>query len=180
MPYDRYTEITFDYGCVIDKNLWEQVQEKVKKMYEFKAKGVKRCYPLSGLLMLQDGSHFVGNGAWGKTCQSTYYYNQANKVRVRTEVFERKTEKMLNHFIECSKEFQSSMSNYMSQKDDAINILTEKIDEIDTQLKEIDLERERLDKRLDFLLNDDPIEVDESLRNECRKQYLSKKSKSKS
>lgn len=69
------------------------------------------------------------------------------------------------------------MSSYMDQKDDAVNILTEKIDEIDTQLKEIDLERERLDKRLDFLLNDDPIEVDESLRNECRKQYLSKKSR---
>ena len=65
----------------------------------------------------------------------------------------------------------------MDQKDDAVNILTEKINEIDTQLKEIDLERQQLDKRLDFLLNDDPIKVDESLRSECRKQYLSKKSK---
>ena len=82
MPYDRYTEITFDYGCVIDKNLWEQVQEKIKRMYKLKDRGVKRCYPLSGLLVLQDGSHFVGSSAWGKTCQSTYYYNQANKIRV--------------------------------------------------------------------------------------------------
>ena len=28
MPYERYAEVTFNYGCVIDKDLWEQVQEK--------------------------------------------------------------------------------------------------------------------------------------------------------
>ena len=53
------------------------------------------------------------------------------------------------------------MIDYMSQKDDAVNILTEKINAIDTQLKEVDLERKQFDKRLDFLLDGDPTEIDQ-------------------
>ena len=180
MPYDRYTEITFDYGCVVDKDLWEKVQEKVERLYIFKSKGVKRCYPLSGLLMLKDGSHFVGSGAWGETCKSTYYYNKANKIRVRTEIFEKETEKMLSQFMKSSKEFQSSMVDYMSQKDDTVNLLTEKINAIDTQLKEVDLERKQFDKRLDFLLDGEHTEteeIDQLLKDDYKRQYLNKKNK---
>ena len=34
-----------------------------------------------------------------------------------------------------------------------------------------------MDKRLDFLLKDDPTKIDQSLKNEYEKQYLSKKTK---
>ena len=39
MPYERYAEVTFNYGCVIDKDLWEQVQGKIQAMEESRAKG---------------------------------------------------------------------------------------------------------------------------------------------
>lgn len=177
MPYDRYTEIKFNHGYVIDKDLWKRVQEKVKKMYESKTRGIKHCYPLSGLLMLKDGSHFVGSGAWGNTCKSTYYYNKANRIRVRTEIFEKETEKILKQFIEGSKEFQSSIVDYMNQKDDTVNILTEKINEINGQIKEMDLERKQFDKRLSFLLDGGHTEVNQDLKDEYKERYLDKKIK---
>ena len=112
MPYDRYAEISFDYGCVIDEKLWNKVQEKVNTMDQLKTKGVKHCYPLSGLLVHEDGSKFVGSGAWGRQSQKwTYYFNQANKIRVSTEVFEKKVEEVLHQITQSSEEFRESFKS---------------------------------------------------------------------
>ena len=32
MPYERFTEVELTHGCVIDKRLWQQVQDKVKEL----------------------------------------------------------------------------------------------------------------------------------------------------
>ncbi len=79
--------------------------------------------------------------------------------------------------MECSKELQSSIVDYMSQRDNAVNILTEKINVIDTQLKEVDLERKQFDKRLDFLIDGEHTETDQLLKDDYKRQYLSKKIK---
>ena len=89
MPYERYVEVKLPHGCVVDERLWQRVQDKIKELDGTRTKGTKHCYPLSGLLFFDDGSGFVGSGAWGRNAtKSTYYYNRANKVRVRTGVFE--------------------------------------------------------------------------------------------
>ena len=71
MPYERFTEVQFDYGYVIERDLWDKVQAKIIEMDNSRAKGTKRCYPLSGLLEFTDGSSFAGSGAWGKSYKST-------------------------------------------------------------------------------------------------------------
>ena len=37
MPYERYTEVKLKHGCVIDKELWQRVQDKVKELDESRA-----------------------------------------------------------------------------------------------------------------------------------------------
>ena len=61
MPYERFTEVELTHGCVIDKGLWQQVQDKVKELDESRAQAINHCYPLSGLLLFHDKSSFVGN-----------------------------------------------------------------------------------------------------------------------
>ena len=72
MPYERYTEVDLDHGCIIDKELWQRVQAKVKELDESRAQATRHCFPLSGLLVYTDGSSFAGNSAWGNTTRLAY------------------------------------------------------------------------------------------------------------
>ena len=37
MPYERFAEVELGHGCVIDKELWRRVQDKVKELDESRA-----------------------------------------------------------------------------------------------------------------------------------------------
>ena len=171
MPYERFTEVELGHGCVIDKGLWQKVQDKVKELDESRAQASKHCYPLSGLLFFHDKSNFVGSSAWGRTRRSTYYYNSANKIRVRSEVFEAEAEKILRQVVENALEFQKSIADYTARKENSIGILARKIAEIDTRLDKVMAERHSLDKRLSFLLADDDLEMAQLFRTEYRRQF---------
>ena len=171
MPYDRYTEVKLNHGCVIDEELWQRVQDKIKDLDESRARGVKRCYPLSGLLVFNDGSGFVGSGAWGNTCKSTYYYNKTNNLRVRTEIFESEAEKVLQQIIENSSKFQESIADFSARKENSVGVVERKISEIDTRLGELSDERRDLDERLSFLLSGGKREMAESFRGEYERQF---------
>lgn len=158
------------HGCVIDTDLWQRVQYKVKELDESRAQASKHCYPLSGLLFFHDESNFVGSSAWGRTRRSTYYYNSANKIRVRSEVFEAEAEKILRQVAENAPEFQKSIADYASRKENSIGILARKIAEIDTKLGKVMAERQSLDKRLTFLLKGGE-EMAESFRSEYKRQF---------
>ena len=171
MPYERFVEVELEHGCVIDKGLWHQVQDKIKELDGSRAQASKHCYPLSGLLVFTDGSNFTGSSAWGNTRKSTYYHNKAHKLRVRSEVFEAEAEKILRHAADNSTKFQKSIANYLARKESSISIVVGKISEVDARLAEIITERQQLDKRLSFLLNDDDLTMAQSFRGEYKKQF---------
>ena len=171
MPYERFAEVELGHGCVIDEGLWRQVQDKVKELDESRAQATRHCYPLSGLLVFSDGSSFAGNSAWGNTCRSTYYYNNANKIRVRSEIFEAEAEKILRQVADNSPAFQKSLADYAARKENSIGIVAKKITEIDVQLDKVDTERKSLDKRLNFLLDDDDLEMAQSFRGEYKRRF---------
>ena len=148
------------------------MQDKVKEISESRAKATRHCYPLSGLLEFEDGSGFVGSGAWGRTCKSTYYYNKDNKIRVRTEIFEAEAQKILSQVADNAPEFQKSIANYAAQQDSSIELIAGKISEIDRRLDELAEERQRLDQRLSFLLEDDDLEMARSFRGEYKERVL--------
>ena len=175
MAYERYTEIKLEHGCVINKGLWQMVQEKVKELDKSRAHATKHCYPLSGLLSYPDGSSFIGSSAWGRTRRSTYYHNIANKIRVRTEVFESEAEKILRQVANNSVEFRKSVADYSSRKESSIDLVVGKITEVDTRLATMATERQNLDNRLSFLLRDGDLEMANSFRDEYKKQFASLK-----
>ena len=168
MPYERFTEVELAHGCVIDKALWQRVQDKVKEIGESRAQAINHCYPLSGLLFFHDKSTFVGASAWGRKQKSTYYHNRVNKIRVRTEIFETAVETALRQVIENSPEFQASVANHSAQKANALSVVAGKIADIDTQLGELGDERQQLDRRLNFLLEDNDLEMARSFRDEYK------------
>lgn len=126
MPYECYTEVELEHGCVIDKELWQKVQNKIKELDESRTQATKHCYPLSGILVFKDGSSFIGSNAWGNTQRSTYYQNKDNKIRVRTEVFESEAEKVLHQIADNTTEYQKCFANYTARKNSSIKIANEK------------------------------------------------------
>ena len=171
MPYERFAEVALEHGCVIDEGLWQMVQDKVKELDESRAQATRHCYPLSGLLVFTDGSNFTGSSAWGNASKSTYYHNKANKIRVRSEVFDAEAEKVLRHAADNSTKFQKSIANYLARKESSIDLVTKKVAEVNARLAEIITERQHLDKRLSFLLNDDDLAMAQSFRGEYKRQF---------
>ena len=175
MPYERFAEVELGHGCVIDEGLWRRVQDKVKELDNSRAQATKRCYPLTGLLVYTDGSNFTGSSAWGNTQKSTYYHNKANKIRVRAAAFDAEAEKILRQVAENAPEFQRSIADYSVSKDSSIDLVTGKIANIDTRLGELENERQQIDKRLSFLLEDDDLEMARSFREEYKERVSAMK-----
>ena len=176
MPYERFAEVELGHGCVVDEGLWHKVQDKVRELDESRTRSVRHCYPLSGLLFFDDGSNFVGNGAWGQTGKSTYYYNRPNKLRVRTEIFESEAEKILHQIVENTPKFQKSMADYSARKKSSVSVVARKVSEVDARLGELEDEKQRLDDRLSYLLEDGDREMAQSFRNEYKRRFLALKS----
>ena len=184
MPYERFTEVELGHGCVIDKGLWQKVQDKVKELDKSRAQlHTALCRflaPSTATLYLACG-HKLANmkraiqraftsEARGNTQKSTYYHNKVHKLRVRSEVFEAEAEKILRQVVENAPEFQKSIADYSARKESSIGILARKIAEIDTRLDKVMAERQSLDKRLSFLLNDDDMAMAQSFRSQYKKQ----------
>ena len=135
------------------------------------------CYSLSGLLVFTDGSSFTGSGSIIRGLPRTYYYNNAHKIRIRTEIFETEAEKILRHVAKRSVKFQKSVASHAKQKNVAIGVVARKIVEIDTSLVKVASQRESIDKRLSFLLEGDDLEMAQTFRDEYSKQFVSLRDK---
>ena len=90
---------------------------------------------------------------------------------MRTEVFEAETEKILRHAADNSTKFQKSIANYLARKESSVALVTRRIAEVDARMSEIATERQKLDKRLSFLLDDDDLEMAKSFRGEYKRQF---------
>ena len=94
---------------------------------------------------------------------------------MRTEIFEKAVETVLHQIIENSPEFQVSVANHSAQKATALSVVAGKIAEIDTQIGELADERQQLDRRLNFLLEDDDLEMARSFREEYKERVSAMK-----
>ena len=74
----------------------------------------------------------------------------------------------MRQVIENSPEFQASVANHSAQKANALSVVAGKIADIDTQLGELGDERQQLDRRLNFLLEDNDLEMARSFREEYK------------
>mgnify|MGYP000320944030 CR=1 FL=1 len=173
MPYNRYIEVDLPHGSVIDESLWQRVQDKIKEIKNSKAKYEKRCYPLSGLLYLEDGSKFCGSGHWGKTKKKVlYYYNKDNKVRIPVEVIENQAEIVTKSIFDNNALFKKSLKAYLKDSDHLLQNLNAKETELNIKIDALSEEKVKLDKRLTFLLEDDDLDMVKMFKEEYKKKYL--------
>jgi DNA invertase Pin-like site-specific DNA recombinase len=171
MPYDRYTVVELSHGPVIDLKLWERVQEKIKELDSMRAKSVKYIYPLSQILVYEDGTSFFGSGHWGSKSKIFYYYNKKNKIRVNTDIFEKEAKSVLLNIVENSEKFQKSIKSMASQKLSLIDIIGQKRNELAVKLDGLEIKKEKLNKRLSFLLDDDDLEMAKDFKQEYKIKY---------
>jgi site-specific DNA recombinase len=85
MPYDRYQEIELPHGELLDRELWDKVQERVESIRGRNGKNtrINRVYPLQGILKVYDGSNFHGtSGTPGHkdSSRKVFYYGCPNLV----------------------------------------------------------------------------------------------------
>ncbi len=167
MPYERYEVIDLPHGCVIDMELWEQVQRKIEAVGN--GKNSDRVHLLSGILKLEeDGTSF--SGIHVKAKGKIYYRNQQNKVTLQACDVEEQARIVLKEVVQKSVKFKESLKKTMivnEQKEDLMEF--EKL-KLDGEIEKIKLERTRLDKRMDFLLSDDDMEAAKLFRSEYKSQ----------
>lgn len=167
MPYERYAEVDLPHGCLIDLELWNLVQEKVKRIggNKLRDKATRRVYVLSKLLVYDDGSSFSGSCNWGSISQHTYYRNEKHNIRISAELLEQATRKVVFQVIDNSIELKNAIKKRLSDQNESIDAMGRQIGNLKIALKAIETKKENLDKRLDFLLED--------LDREKAKQYRS-------
>jgi DNA invertase Pin-like site-specific DNA recombinase len=171
MPYDRYAEIDLPHGCVIDLNLWHQVQATVKSVAGNKTKNtqVKRVYPLSTLLEYKDGTSFAGTEAWGRSGKNLYYTNKQNGIRIPAQILEDEAVSTVCAIFKSQPRLVSAVKKYANDIKETSYLLGNEIRRLEVEIADLSLELAALDKRLDFLL-----QGDESGAGVYRAEYLEK------
>ena len=170
MPYERYSLVELPHGCVINRDLWDRVQiavcQTAGNMIGSKAK--IRVYPLSGLLEFSDGSDFVGNGAWSSTSKTrhNYYVNQKNKIRIPCEIIEEELVSALNDIRQKSHKIQAALDKHHADRADGCKVVDLQIKKIERELELLVQQREKVDHRLDFLLETGDSENAKLFQNE--------------
>ena len=142
-------------GCVVDKQLFEKVQEAVKSISHRNDKnnGVKHIYILSGLVSFRDGTPFHGTGAHGRNRKCLYYYNKSQDIRIDAEVLEKAVIRTVSEIIKNSSKVQDGLIRHASEVSQAEAILKREEDRLRSEIMELEDERKKLDRRLDFLLD---------------------------
>ena len=94
VPSDNNEEpvyVDLPFGEVIDKSLFEKVQENVAKVDKLRGFNKKRSrvYLLTGILQFEDGSRFTGHSGTARNGNPKYYYlNSKNNIKVPAEEVE--------------------------------------------------------------------------------------------
>lgn len=169
MPYDRYAFVDLPHGCIIDKGLWDQTQDTIRRISGNKNKNtmVKRIYPLSGLLKHSDGSSFGGTGAWGRNNVNNYYWNKTHDLRVPVDVAETEAKNTVAEIIQNSPKLREAIMRKGIATTSAIQLLEQQAKKLDSEISQLENEKLNLGKRLDFLLADG----DDNEAGKFRKEY---------
>lgn len=172
LPYEKYAEVDLPHGCVIDLELWNQVQKKLIENAGKKHKNLRltRVYPLSRLLRYRNGSPFHGRSARGEHSEHRihYYYNKNLKHPIRVEVLEDEVKKVVSEIIKKSPKLRDAIQRRVKDGQSLISLLEGQISNIENQIEVLKIERQKLNRRLDFLLDESDAENARAFRQEYR------------
>lgn len=172
LPYEKYAEIDLPHGCVIDLDLWDQVQKKLVENAGKKHKNLRltRIYPLSKLLRFRDGSPFHGRSAWGEHSEERthYYYNKNLKHPIRVEVLEDEVKEIVSEVIKKSPKLRDAIQRRLKDGQSLTSLLEGQIANVENQIEVLRIEKQKLNRRLDFLLEEGSDEDAKAFKQEYR------------
>jgi hypothetical protein len=154
--YEQYKKVGLPFGPQIDLILWQQVQELVATINQrtkIRNKSNSAPYLLSVVLQAKDGSSFHGSSAHGRTCRKRYYNNTKHKIRINADIVEEEARKILLKTASQSKDFAAALLNYTDHSMINTKAISAKIKQLQQDQQQITLDRQRLEKRLDYLLD---------------------------
>lgn len=171
-PYDAYALVDLSHGPVVDLELWKDVQSTVKRIANNRAKNtnIRRIFPLSGILHFKDGTRFQGGCAWKEDNRHSYYYNPKHKIRLKAEDLEESAKEMVAKVIQESPELREAIKRRGINASTTVQLLGHEIDKRQDRLNELEEEKGRLNRRLDFLLLDENGDGQADFREEYKRE----------
>jgi len=170
MPYERYQKIDLPHGEILSRDLWDKVQARVEliKGNNGKNSGVKRVYPLQGVLKYKDGSNFQGvSGKSSKLKKHCYYKHKATGLLIADEL-EQEAMKVVSMILSNSKEIQDSIANRGFDVKSTIDKIGDQKSKVQSKIDQLFKSKERLHRRLDFLLDGDSLDDANNFREEFK------------
>lgn len=142
----RYQVVKLPHGPLLDEKLLDKVQTKLKETYDTKKRMGRDnyVYLLSGLLEYEDGTKF--HGAHGKGGKYRYYYNDANKIRIRCDAIDGAVREKIQSFYFSDKSFIKKIKKAYQYLEASFPILQKQIVDIEKELDKISAEEKNLDK----------------------------------
>jgi DNA invertase Pin-like site-specific DNA recombinase len=166
-----YRHIQLPHGCIIDRELWDQVQEKIIRFRKkHREHGGGRVYLLSGLLQHEDGSTYCGSVAHGNSGEVWYYFNKSRGHRLIAEELEFQAARTVAMVIRQTKEFGEAIRRQLKFVDDTDRLLDVEIKSLNGKLLEIKEEELKEQRRLDFLLDGSDV-GDDSFRRQYKERF---------
>jgi hypothetical protein len=173
MPYDRYQEIELPHGELLDRELWDRVQERVESIRGRNGKNtrINRVYPLQGILKVYDGTNFHGtSGTPGHkdSSRKVFYYYHKSTGSIRADVLESEVTSVVTKIIKNSKEVQTAIVRRGADVKSTIEQIGEQKSKIRNRIESLKLEKKKSYRRLDFLLDTDDIQMANEFREEFK------------
>lgn len=148
------TIVKLPHGPVLDESLLDSIEGRLARQLERKRRaGKAHVYLLTTLLEHEDGTKFFGHPA--KKREYRYYYNKNNSLRIRCDELDELVIKRLNEYLSFDDSFMGLVQKALSQKNEIVPKIKERIKELDKQLMAINKE--------DSVIKDKLLETDKEI-----------------
>jgi len=144
----RYQIVKLPHGPLLNKTLLDKVEEKLKETYDTKKRIGKDnyVYLLSKILEYEDGTLF--HGAYGKGGLYRYYYNDANRIRIRCDILDNLLWEKIKAFFLSTKDFHKKIKKAYRYLEDIFPALQEQIAALELEIEKIHEEERSLENHL--------------------------------
>lgn len=102
-----------------------------------------------------------------------YYWNKQKRIRLVAESLEEQTQAIVDGIVESSKPMQEALARRIQANSEALATLNTQREQLGNRIKELEQEREKLNRRLDFLLDGADTETAKQFRGEYRSKTTS-------
>lgn len=151
MPYEKYEEVELPHGCVVERKLWDEVQQTIEKVSSDKIKNTKvtKIYLLSGLLKNKDGEPLSGRSGVGQHNKERYHYYGGPGVRnIGAKVLEDEAFKIVKDIISKNTRLKDAIKRRISDLNSRNDLLKSESQKIKDKISFLNDEKSSLKKSL--------------------------------